>query len=1173
MSQDPVFYDPHGKRRNRFLQVVLGVGVIGAVLAVVFWITLSVAPKLPKIRGYSGDNVGRPSFLASTLDADARQSAFLALKARRALLERQALDAKNPKVVPKGKPTSRVVAGFYATYEEAGYQSLVANGRKLTHLMPEWLHLQPDGTTLDFEDFDLAKNPKNIDVLKTSREYGLQIQPILNNASGGDFDAERVRALLASPEKQQRLAIAVATWLKQQGFQGLNVDFENLHGDDYPRLVPFLKLLHAAFAPANLKISIDLEADKDLPLKDIAEQCDFVVLMAYDQHSGEDPPGPIAGIDWTQEKLDTALKTIDPDKLVMGVGAFAYDWTVGSNAVAKSMSYQEALLNAESEEGKPEDIVDFDSKSLNSNFEYEDEDGKRHKVWFLDAITAFNQWKFIGEDDLRGSAIWVLGQEDPSVWTFMDRDKVDTPPDPKALRTVSYPYLVERDTDRGDILKVKSAPKTGERNIEVDPETGLISDCVYRAFPASYVLSGSGFYKNKLALTFDDGPDAKYSDQILDVLKELHVPATFFLIGANIESAPDVVRRMVADGHEIGSHSYTHPNMGLVSEDRARLEMNATQRAIQSTTGRSTILFRPPYNADSEPEKPEELIPVALAAKMGYVTIGEKIDPNDWRMDEPQPDGSVRHRTAQDLVNEMMTDINKHEGNIILLHDGGGDRSATVQALRILVPQLQKQGYEFVPVSKLMGLTRDQVMPPVTAKERLLVGLDRVVFWAVYASQWFLAIAFVVAIGLGLTRVLLTIPLALTHERKRRLQVFDPLFQPTVSVLIAAFNEEKVIGRTLASILRSEYPLHEVIVIDDGSKDNTAQTVLDLFGSHPKVRVVRQENTGKAGALNHGLELATGEIMFCVDADTQLDEKAVGLAIRHFHEPKIGAVAGNVKVGNRVNWLTRWQSIEYITSQNMDRRAYAELNAVTVVPGAIGAWRKSAVLEAGSYSTDTLAEDMDLTFRIRRAGYVIETENEAIAYTEAPDTVKGFFRQRFRWAYGTLQVLYKHRKAVGRYGWFGRLALPMMWVFQILFQAIAPLVDIQLMYSLVVYGMAAAASHMYTKDWQPIGQASSNVAQVAILYGIFFTVEFGAAIVAYRLDRERLRGVSGLFFQRFVYRQVMYGVIYKSIVTAAQGMRQGWNRVDRKATVSVPEAQVRKPRRKTKSSVSSSDEE
>jgi len=1155
MSQHPVFFDPRGRRRGQFWRLALGLGTLALILSMVFAITLSISPKLPKVKGFSGDTNSRPSFLQTTLDPKTRMSQFLARKARLALMDQIQKEAKNPRKVASPATTHRVVAAFYATYEEAGYQSLQANAKRLTHLMPEFLHLSGDGSALDTYNFDLDQNPKNVDVIRTARENGHKIEPILNNAANEAFDPVRVRALLDSPAKQQKLAVALTTWLKTQKFQGLNLDFENLEAADYPKLLPFVALLKAAFAPNHLELSIDLEADKiaDLPLKKLAEQMDFLVLMAYDQSSNEDAPGPIAGIDWVQQSLESALSEVAPEKLVMGIGAFAYDWTVGSKKPAKSMSFQEALLNAKSEEDKPENIVDFDEKSLNSNFDYEDDNGDTHKVWFLDAVSAFNQWRFMQEEGLRGSAMWVMGQEDPSVWTFMDREKVDGKADPSALKTISYPYLVERDTDKGDILNVRGFPQTGKRSIDVDADTGLIDDCTYHAFPSSYVLSGSGFQDKALALTFDDGPDAQYSGQVLDVLKELHVPATFFLIGQNIESAPALVRRMVAEGHEIGSHSYFHPNMGQVSDDRDALELNATQRAIQSTTGRSTILFRPPFNADSEPEKPEELKPVAIAARMGYVTIGEKIDPNDWRMDETLPDGTVVHRTADDLVRDILSAVHNQDrtGNIILLHDGGGDRSATVTALRRVVPQLQKEGYTFVPVSQLMGLTRDQVMPPVTDRERLLVGLDKFVFWAVYASQWFLAIAFIIAIGLGLSRVLLTVPLALVHEAKRRKVAFDPTYQPTVSVLIAAFNEEKVIGRTLASVLRSEYPLHEVIVIDDGSKDGTAQAVLDLFGSHPKVRVIQQENSGKAGALNHGLASATGEILFCVDADTQLDEKSVGYLVRHFQDPQIGAVAGNVKVGNRINWLTRWQSIEYITSQNMDRRAYAELNAVTVVPGAIGAWRREAVLKAGGYSTDTLAEDMDLTWRIRRMGYVIETENEAIAHTEAPDTLRGFFKQRFRWAYGTLQCLWKHRQAVGRQGWFGCLALPMLWVFQILFQAIAPLVDIQLLYSLVMYGIAAVSSRMYTKDWQPVGQASSNLTQVVVLYGLFFGLEFFSAVIAYRLDKEKLRNVSGLFLQRFVYRQVMYGVIYKSMATAAQGMRQGWHRVDRKATVNI----------------------
>jgi len=321
------------------------------------------------------------------------------------------------------------------------------------------------------------------------------------------------------------------------------------------------------------------------------------------------------------------------------------------------------------------------------------------------------------------------------------------------------------------------------------------------------------------------------------------------------------------------------------------------------------------------------------------------------------------------------------------------------------------------------------------------------------------------------------------------------------------------------------------VVVDDGSKDGTAEVAAAAFGADPRVTVIQKENGGKASALNVGLEHATGEVIVALDADTLFDRNTIARLVRHFGDPNVGAVAGNVKVGNATNMLTRWQAIEYITSQNFDRRAYDLLNCITVVPGAVGAWRREAVERAGGYSSQTLAEDTDLTWTIRKLGYRIVTENDALAYTEAPDNLRGLAKQRFRWAFGTLQNLWKHRNAFlnPRYGTFGLLALPGLWLYQITFQAVAPAVDLMILSSL----------------WM------GDLHRILFYYALFFVAELIGALVAFSLEREDKRLLVWMFWQRFVYRQLMYYVIVRSILRAIGGSSTGWGKLERKGTSRV----------------------
>uniref|UniRef100_UPI00261B0874 glycosyltransferase n=1 Tax=Oleiagrimonas sp. TaxID=2010330 RepID=UPI00261B0874 len=556
--------------------------------------------------------------------------------------------------------------------------------------------------------------------------------------------------------------------------------------------------------------------------------------------------------------------------------------------------------------------------------------------------------------------------------------------------------------------------------------------------------------------------------------------------------------------------------------------------------GRSMRLFRAPYFGDAEPTTADELVPIQIAQKMGYIAVGLHIDPDDWQ--KPPSDLIV-----QRVLTQLAQTNPEREGHVILLHDGGGDRSQTVAALPRIIDALRAKGYQFVTVSSLAGLTRDQTMPPL-ATSSVSRWADRTVFltlgWIGHTIRWLLMLA----IALGIARLVLLGLLALINLRRdqRRLKPVPGENPPLVSVLIPAYNEAKVIVSSVRRILASRHSNLEVIVIDDGSVDDTSAIVTRAYGQDPRVRLLTLVNGGKAHAINAGLGVARGEVIVALDADTQFEPDTLPRLVRWFVDPTVGAVAGNAKVGNRINLITLWQALEYITAQNLERRALAALDTITVVPGAVGAWRHAALEQLGGFPAETLAEDQDLTIAVQKAGYRALFDAEAVAWTEAPDTARGLARQRFRWAYGTLQCLWKHRDVTfrPRYGALGLIALPQVWLFQILFSLVSPLVDLALVWQLLATGL----------DYlQHLGQFNDqNLMKMLVFYAAFMAVDLGATMLAFAMEKkEQWRLLWWVVLQRFGYRQLMYYVVVRSVWTALRGPSVAWGRQERKATVNA----------------------
>ncbi len=1151
LPETPVFFDPDGRRWRRVKRTWLALAVIVTALAAIFIASVLANPVLPEFRLRSFASLPHSSDIKpKTPNVPANPSEQ---KAKKAQLELQHALATTKRVVP-GKhasqipivpapptlptpivPNSRPLSvGFYINWDESSYESLKRNLDHLDWVIGEWSHLQnaADGTSPLATEINADATRMALNWIRDTRPQ-VRILPMVQNLINEKWDSAVLAHAIADEPHRQLLISALTTFVQDNKFAGICVDFEEPAKESQAHLLTFMHELHAAFAPKGLLVVEAVPFDNpDWNYKDYAAASDYLMLMAYDQHWATSKDlGPVAGQDWYESTLISRMRELDGAKTIIVLGNYGYDWTEGKSE-ADEVTFQEALIHASESQTSPV----FDHTSRNPYYEYYEDDDSHHTVWFLDGVTAYNQMRAASGYKPAGYGIWRLGSEDPSVWSVLGTSQTNSPDD---LRRINYSYQVDFE-GTGEFLKVVSRPQDGARNFELDLASGFIKTENFTSTPSSYVIERSGDRPGLLALTFDDGPDPRWTPAILDILKQENVPATFFIIGKNGQSYPDLVRRMLNEGHEIGNHTYTHPNLGEIPLSLTELELNATQRLIESLIGRSTVLFRPPYFGDAEADKPQEVEPAIKAKDLGYLMVGVRIDPDDWRLPV------TADQIVQKTIDRAMDANPETRGQVVLLHDSGGDRSATIEALPRLIHDLRARGFRFVPVSDLAGLTRDQVMPIIPSNQRMFTHADALTFFFLSTGGWALQWVFLIGILLGLGRLLFVGALAFAQWlRARRRQRFNlgGSYAPTVSVIVPAYNEEIVIEGTIRSLLASDYDKYEIIVIDDGSHDNTSKVVTEKFAGVERVKLFTVANAGKAEALNTGLRYAKGEIVIALDADTLFAPQTIGALAHRFYDKQMGAIAGNAKVGNRINIVTRWQALEYITSQNMDRRAFASLNCITVVPGAVGAWRRDLLEKAGGFPSDTLAEDQDLTLVIRRMGYKIGYEESAVAWTEAPDRLGSLARQRFRWGYGTLQCMWKHLDALfrPRYGTLGFIAMPNVWIFQILFPLISPVMDLMLVYTLLSTG--------WDRLQQPTGYSSTNLQQVLFYYALFLAIDWLSASFAFILEkRERWRLLWWLFLQRFCYRQVMYYVMIKSVAMAVRGPRVGWGKLERKAT-------------------------
>ncbi len=1159
---EPVFYDPERARWRRLRRTFDVAAVVVSALVIFFFYTALRDEPLPELL-FSPQKRAFKALKESEKEKARDRQKKLAARSHR----KSKLAASQVKL----NQEEGIRAAFYVPWDAASFSSLRDFAHQIDILYPDWLHvLTADGRLQGIDEqtgkfFDVVQGTSvqpvddRVMPLLNTEDPGMEVFPMVNNSDGANWVGDIVK-FLNDPDARDLFCQQAGQFLSSGRYHGLMVDFEAFPPAGQNGYVALLQELSSDLHGRGMKLYVAVQAHNDeYNYAAIAAAADGVVLMNYDEHYPGAASGPVASQDWFVENLKHAESVIPKEKIICAIANYGYDWALKpkkgplpAGERDHTVSVQDAWLAARDSEVD----VDFDDDAMNPHFRYLDEKSVQHDIWFLDAVTALNAMRAAQTLGIQTFALWRLGGEDRSLWRIWDVPGDQTATD--KIKDVPPGNDVDME-GQGEILRIEDKPAHGTRDLTIDAGSKLITDEVFQNLPEPYRVGRYGYSPNKVAITFDDGPDPQWTPKILDVLKEKQATATFFLIGIQTDKYSGIAKRIYHEGSTIGNHTFTHPDISNIRDAQFKVELNLTERLFGSLLGVRATLMRPPYAIDEEPDTADEVRPLELPQDMGYITVGNRIDPNDWS-DHP------RH-TAEQISSYVLDHLppcrveDLRCGNIVLLHDGGGDRSQTVKALPAIIDGIRARGYEVVPVYELLNKTRADVMAPLPPAELWAARLDRLGFWMFDAGV--VGITWIFLIGdLLMTGRLIFIGTAAVYDRVHEKIVGKPAeiahYKPKVAVLIPAYNEEKVIERTVRAALNSNYPNLRVVVIDDGSKDRTLEVARNAFAKEEaqgRVIILGKPNSGKAEALNYGIEhIGDAEIFVGIDADTIIASDAISRLVPHFVNPKVGAMAGNAKVGNRVNLWTRWQALEYITSQNFERRALDVLGAVSVVPGAIGAWRVSAVREAGGYHTDTVAEDADLTMALLRLGYRVEYEDMALAYTEAPTNANGLMRQRFRWSFGILQAVYKHMAVFARKGALGWVALPNIVIFQILLPLVSPLIDIMFAVGTIWY--------FIQKHFHPDSTDPQDFHKLVLFFFAFLVIDFIASAIAFALERHRPDDredpwlLTQVWLQRFAYRQLFSIVLFKTLKRALEGRKFAWDKLERTAAVKYVPAET-----------------
>ena len=621
--------------------------------------------------------------------------------------------------------------------------------------------------------------------------------------------------------------------------------------------------------------------------------------------------------------------------------------------------------------------------------------------------------------------------------------------------------------------------------------------------------------ERQIFLTFDDGPDETYTPQLLDILSRESAPSTFFITGSNVAKFPEITKRVVQEGHSLGNHTFSHIDFSLESNFRGEQEINQTARILAAAINIETDFFRPPYGGNTDQSLRNSVEAILTAQKLGYTVVSYDFDSNDWHF----PSG----------IEEKFPEFDG-KSKVILLHDGGGERSQTITYVTELIKRAKNSGYTFSNIETILpqagsGNTTNASLPDIFS----FILAQAVLVWPEHVVKWLFTFSVLSLLAVTLINIIL----AIVYKFKSRSIQYPKNYKPSVTIILPAYNEDKVLEKSVRSLLRSRYRKMEITLVDDGSTDTTWQLAQSLAKKYRRVTAIHQANGGKSSALNNAISLSKSDIILCADADTVIPTTTITNLIRHFHDESVGAVAGVVKVGNTDSMLTKWQALEYATGISIERNAQAAMNAIMIVPGACGAWRRTVLMELGGFSNSTLAEDCDLALKIQQTRrYKVLQDNDAVSFTEAPQSLSSLTKQRFRWTFGNIQSLWKHRSMVFSrgYRWLGLYVMP-----SVIVGILVPVVFWPFLIGITVMNIL-----------------SGNYTMIILFFSLSLAIQIAVSMIGIILAKERLSYLLSVPLGRIVYGPIKIYILYKTLLTIIKGVDVGWNKLARTGTVQEP---------------------